>query len=110
MQKINELDWQLLRRIRPLALERFCQRVLGEVARITATPDQAWHERYLLVYTSIRDRDDEMARAFNDARRSNALEQLALMMSFDLLTEDEFSEFTDETRAIVSFLVGEDSA
>ena len=31
---ISEPDWKVLRRVHPLALERFCGRVLGEVERI----------------------------------------------------------------------------
>ena len=32
---INESDWKLFRQLQPLALDRFCQRVLAEVSRLT---------------------------------------------------------------------------
>jgi hypothetical protein len=35
-REINESDWKLLRQFQPLALERFCQRVLAEVEQLTA--------------------------------------------------------------------------
>ena len=31
---IAEADWKVLRRVHPLALERYCERVLAELARV----------------------------------------------------------------------------
>jgi hypothetical protein len=33
MREIEEPDWKVLRRVHPLALERFCERVLAEIDR-----------------------------------------------------------------------------
>src|SRR5437763_151822 len=35
MPEIKEPDWKVLRRVHPLALERFCERVLAEIDRVT---------------------------------------------------------------------------
>ena len=32
---IAEADWKVLRRVHPLALERYCERVLAEIERVT---------------------------------------------------------------------------
>ena len=96
-----EPDWKLFRRLQPVALERFCQRVLDELARVAADPRTSSHERYLAAYRLLRRRDEELAEAFNDSRRSTALVQLARIRAGELLTEEEFARFSPETRASV---------
>jgi hypothetical protein len=46
----------------------------------------------------LKQRDQELARAFNDKRRSTAVMQLAIIQSHDLLTEEELLQFSAETR------------
>jgi hypothetical protein len=45
--KIKESDWKLFRRLRQVALERFCARVLTELRSAVADTDDRYHERYL---------------------------------------------------------------
>jgi hypothetical protein len=99
-RQISERDWKLFRRIQPVALERFCERVLAEVARVAAGPASA-HERYLAAYRLLRDRDRDLAAAFDGPSRSMAWEQLGLIARAGLLTDDEAAGFSDETRAAV---------
>lgn len=98
---IYEPDWKLFRQLQPLALDRFCQRVLAEVRRLAADTNQSSHQRYLAVFELLQERDKELADAFNDPRRSTALVQLARLRSQGLLTEEEFARFSPETRAAV---------
>jgi len=98
---IHEPDWKLFRKLQPLALDRFCQRVITEVSRLTADTDKSNHERYLAMYKLLQQRDEEIADAFNDTRRSTALVQLAHIWFQELLTEEEFARFSPETRASV---------
>jgi hypothetical protein len=98
---IYEPDWKLFRQLQPLALDRFCQRVLAEVSRLAADTDQSSHQRYLAVFKLLKERDEQLADAFNDPRRSTALVQLARMRSQGLLTGEEFARFSPETRASV---------
>jgi hypothetical protein len=102
---IRESDWRLFRQLRPIALERFCERVLSELGRLAADIDKPSHERYLAVFKLIKRRDRELAQAFDDPHRSTAMQQLACIQSHDLLTEEEFSRFSPETRETVQFLV-----
>ena len=46
---IPEADRKLFRQVRELALERFCRRVLAEVAELSDDPQKSSHERYLAV-------------------------------------------------------------
>lgn len=100
-RQISERDWKYFSRLRPVALERFCGRVLGEVERVIARSETGSHERYLEVYALTRRRDKELAVAFNDPRRSTALMQLLAILSHGLLTDEEIAGFGDERRAFL---------
>jgi hypothetical protein len=102
---IRESDWKLFRELQPLAIERFCQRVLAEVSRLGADAGRSNQERYLAVYKLLRQRDDELADAFNGPRRSTAVLQLARVRFQELLSEEEFARFSPETRAHVQSLL-----
>jgi hypothetical protein len=88
------------------ALERFCERVLAEIERVTHISAQSAHERYLDTFKTIEQQDREMASIFSDPKRSNALTMLARMRSEGLLTEDEFSSLSPETRSAIQSLLG----
>jgi len=103
---IAESDWKVLRRVHPLALDRYCERVLAEIERVTHNRAQSNHQRYLDVFKIIEQRDREMARIFDDPKRSNALTMLARLRSDGLLTEDEFSSLSPETRSAIELLLG----
>lgn len=51
-------------------------------------------------------RDREMARIFNDPKRTNALVILARIRSSGLLTEDEFATLSPETRNAIELMLG----
>ena len=70
MFSISEPDWKLFRRLQPVALDRFCQKILTEIEGIAADTNKTHHERYLAIYERIRQRDKELAAAFDDLRRS----------------------------------------
>ena len=98
---IKESDWKLLREIAPVALDRFCGRILADINHIASDSTRNCHQRYLAVFALIRDRDKEIAEAFNDLRRSTALLQLAIMRSHGLLSDNEFARFSAETRELI---------
>ena len=93
-----ESDWKVLRALRAVALERFCDRVLTDIERLASDRDKAAHDRYLEIYRVIQRRDRELARAFDAPRRSQALLQLATIWSLGLLTQEELSRFSPATR------------
>ena len=66
---LPELDWKLFRKLREVALERFCERVLGEVAGIATDGATSWHDRYLKIYKLIERRDEELVRADEEPGR-----------------------------------------
>jgi hypothetical protein len=56
LREIKESDWKLLRQMAPLALERFCQRILGELDRIGAESTKSHHQRYLDIFAALQRR------------------------------------------------------
>jgi hypothetical protein len=99
-----ESDWKAFRELRELALERFCTRVLDEVPRFIRNTEHGSHERYVELFRWMGERNDDLARAFDDPRRSNMLWKLAELHAQGLLRSDEFARFTPQTRARVESL------
>jgi hypothetical protein len=106
-RQISESDWKLFRQLHPIALGRMCESILSEMCRIASDTDKSAHERYIEVFKLLQHRDDELAEAFNDMRRSTAWRQLALLRSRGLLTAEEFAQFSADTRDAVRLWSGE---
>lgn len=96
----------MLRGVHPLALERFCERVLTGIEGVVHNGAQSAHQRYLDIFKIVERRDREMARIFNDPKRTNALVILARIRSSGLLTEDEFATLSPETRNAIELMLG----
>jgi hypothetical protein len=101
---LPESDWKAFRKLREVALERFCGRIVDEVHRVVTDGARTAHARYLAAYELIQERDDQIARAFNNPRRSAAVLQLATMLSLDLITREELQSFTPRTQSVVEAL------
>ncbi|HKC84988.1 MAG TPA: hypothetical protein VKG02_03365, partial [Blastocatellia bacterium] len=84
-----------------------CQRVLDDSERLHGDSSHSAHERYIAIYRIFDERDKEVARLFNDLRRSTALLQIAALKGRGLLTEEEFARFSQETQGWVAALLGE---
>lgn len=102
-REIRESDWKLFRELHPIAVNRFCERVLSEITAVTSDATKTPHARYGDIFTLVRERDRQIARAFDDKRRSTALMQLAIIHSFGLLTEEELGRFSPEAREAITW-------
>lgn len=100
--KLEERDWKHLSTLKPLALDRLCQRILSQVQDMAADAAKSPHERYLEVYRIVHDGDDDIATGFNDLRRSNAWLRLVAMRRLGLITDAEFEGFSEQTRRRLS--------
>ena len=96
-----EADWKRFKKIHTQLLERYCASILQELAAVSLGSEGTAHERYLRAYELIEDRNDKMANAFDDFRRSTACLQLALMRRLGLLTDEDLSVFSDQTQTRV---------
>jgi hypothetical protein len=106
MREIKESDWKILRELHTVALERFCRSILSEVKKIEGYSAKSCHQKYLDIFGLIQRRDKEIARIFNNPRRSKALIQLAEMQSHGLLKADEYLRFSQGTRTIIARMLG----
>ena len=96
---ITEADWKVYSKtLFPVALDRFCERVLDEIQRIASDPSRSPHERYVAIYKHARERDKKLAALFDEFRRSSALLQLMLMRANGLLTDEELAPLSPEAR------------
>lgn len=101
-----EADWKVLRSVKDAALNRLCERILDESRRVMDDGSLTAHQRYLKLFKLIQDRDDDIAMAFNDMRRSRAMNRISWIRYLDLLTEEEWERFSPRTRETALFLAG----
>lgn len=94
----SERDWKHLRSVQPTALDRYCARVLDESVTIIQDTHGSSHERYFRLFYQLQDRNAEMATAFDDVRRSTALQRLSAMVGLGLLTEQELAGFNPDVQ------------
>ena len=99
-----ERDWRVFRELQTVALDRFCKRTLDEAEAVMLDRSGSNHERYLAVYSLLQDRNEELARAFDDPRRSRMIQQLMVMHSLHVLKPDDLARFTPQTPATVEGL------
>jgi DNA-binding FrmR family transcriptional regulator len=99
MREIKESDWKVLRQLHAVALEHFCQAVLTDSLRLHIAPNQTARQRYQTLYEHFHERDKELARLFDDMRRSQAFRIIAGLRRSGWLTEEEFARFSEETRS-----------
>jgi hypothetical protein len=98
---LPDSDWQTFRQVREVALERLCKRVLEELGGLIQDASGTYHERYLDVFRCLKERDRELASAFDDPRRSRMLQHLAAIHRLGLLEPDELARFKAGTRTTI---------
>jgi len=108
--RIAESDWKVFKKVREKALDRYCRRVLEQCERICRDETQSAHERYGMLYGHIKAADKDMAKAFDDFRRSTALLCLMLMHRYDLLAEEEIREFSDQVQQTLEEVIKNQNA
>ena len=102
---VRESDWKLFRELRERALERFTERTLKELVALADDASLTHHQRYLAIWELLRDRDRQLARAFDNSARSRMLQQLIVMHAEGIVESEEFGRFTEQTRATVESLL-----
>jgi hypothetical protein len=100
----KESDWKLLRELKPILLERLCERILGECRETIAEEGKSAHERYLALYDLVRNRDRDVAACFDDHRRSTVIMKSAAIHGRGLLEPEELARFSAGTQETVRAL------
>jgi hypothetical protein len=106
VRQFPEADWKIWRALSKEALERFCETTLRDVSKFAAADGSA-HERYLKMYKLVERKDRELGEIFNDFRRSTAIMQIALGARRGVITRAELERFSEETQAVIAFLLQE---
>jgi|SRR6516164_5676857 hypothetical protein len=104
-ESIAEPDWKLFRRLHPIMLDRFCQRVLDEVDTIVHDAALTNHQRFVAINRLIRQRSDEIEDSSDDMRRTMAITLLSRFRFHGVLTDDELAQFSEQTRSAIETLV-----
>lgn len=107
-KEIPEPDWKTLRALQPVLLDRLCARILDECRAVMDDTGLSPHQRYLKTFKLIRRRDEDIAIAFNDMRRSMAIMKLTAIRRMGLLTDEEFQRFSPKTRETIDFILRPD--
>lgn len=102
-----ESDWKVFRELREVALERFCESVFDGIEAFRQDTHLSHHARYLALFRWLGERNQELALAFNEPKRSQMLGQLTAIRALDLLESEELMRFTRETRERVETLAKE---
>jgi hypothetical protein len=104
MEPMIESDWKIFRQLHPIFVERYCQQILDESEGLQRNSSLSAHERFLALHEHFHNRNREVARLFNDPRRSTAAIQLTAIKAEGLVTDEEFSRFTQATQERVAKL------
>ena len=94
-----ESDWRRFKEVHKRLLERYSASILQEIAAVSLGGQGTAHDRYLQAYKLINERNEEMARTFDDFRRSTACMQLVMMRRLGLLTDQDLSGFSEQTQS-----------
>lgn len=103
---IPESDWKKFRLIHQAALQRFSQGRLDVLQKRAVSESKTPQERLLEIFEFARKTQNEMARIFDNPKRSTALVQLALMHAGKLIDAEEWEGLSEHTREMVKVLAG----
>jgi len=87
------------------ALDLACQRTLDSLSEIISSEDKSAHERYLQLWKTMKAADKNIARMFNNLKRSSAILQLAQWKLNDLITDRDLDSFSPDTLKSVNILI-----
>ena len=96
MSIIKESDWKIFKKIKENAISLFCERALEEFDEAINRNKNNPHNRYLLLYELVQNRDKQMQLLFDDHSRSKAAIQLIAIRGEKLADESLLSKLSDE--------------
>ena len=95
---MKESDWKVFKEIKSKAIDKFCADALNEYREKMDVDGVSNHEKYLLNYKLVQDRNEEMIYLFDFHSRSKAAMQLLAIRSEGLADEKLIEELSDEFR------------
>jgi len=104
MKRIPESDWKKLRSMKSDVLNFVCKRIFEEIDKISSEREGKEHKAYLKLWKLLNLEDRQIAFMFDDLKRSNAILKLAAWKRNGVISNENFSKFSDETRQIIEAL------
>lgn len=102
---MKESDWKIFKQIKERAIEKFCTQSLEEFEEAISDKDEHAHNRYLLLYKLVHNKDKKMQLIFDNHSRSKAPLQLIAIRGEGLADEtllgklsEDFLQATDPKR------------
>lgn len=91
-----ESDWKVFKKIHKKAIERFCEKTFEELSEVINNKSEHVHDRYLLLYDLVQNKNKQMRYLFDGLSRNDAPLQLMAMRGKGLADEVLLSELSDE--------------
>ena len=101
MQRIVESDWKRLRSMKDKKLAVACQSAFDKISDLISQSKGVEHETYLKIWKIIREEDKKIELMFDGISRSTAIFKLLAWKKYSLLSNQEESEFSSKTQAIL---------
>jgi len=95
---VKESDWKVFTKIKDKAIEKFCSEALDESQEVISDQSEHVHNRYLLLYKLLQNKDKKLALLFDGHSRSKAWLQLIAIRAEGFADEDLLAELSDEFR------------
>jgi len=95
---MKESDWKVFTDIKDKAIEKYCTLALEESKEVISDQKEHVHNRYLLLYKLLQNRNKQMSLLFDGHSRSKAWIQLIAIRSEGLADEVLLSKLSDEFR------------
>ena len=95
---MKESDWKIFKEIKEKAIEEFCGIALTEFREVMDDESENIHNRYLLNYQLVKNRDKHMSLLFDGHSRSKAWLQLLAIRAEGLADEELVAKLSDEFR------------
>ncbi|WP_172682551.1 hypothetical protein [Verrucomicrobium spinosum] len=102
---IPESDWKKFWLIHQSALQRFSQGRLSALQKLAVAEGKNPQERLIDVFEFARQTQREMARMFDNPKRSTALMLLAQMHAEQLVEAEEWNGLSEEIREMVEVMI-----
>jgi hypothetical protein len=95
---MKESDWKIFKQLKDIAIEKYCTLALEESQEVISDQKEHVHNRYLLLYKLLQNRNKQMSSLFDGHSRSRAWIQLIAIRNEGLADEALLSKLSDEFR------------
>lgn len=96
---ISESDWKKFKKIKEVALERFCSVAVADYTEAVTDSKLSSHGKHLYLYRLAINYEKRIGLLFDDHSRSKAVIQLLLLRDEKLVTDEELAPLSDELKA-----------